>query len=1121
MRPRFVPSTLRATALAASIACSAVLASCCWGQPAEPRKTEDSQATPLSGVPTTAGPDTVIWIDDNGVPRPVIGVTYEEFARAWRQYKGLETGSEDAQFTITSFAASGRQEGDHIELDAQFTIELSVDQVVRTPLGFGGAILASETISGLQPGERFEYSDREECYLAQLAGNGARTLRCKFLLPIASSGQRRVVTLTSPRANHSQIDLQLTDNAVEPTVSGGALVELGETDSGSKLSVRGGVGRMRLAWRRHLVGSNARSVVLTSVGEITTSLDASSARSTARLTVRSFGGAFDSFHVRLPEGATLLPPAADAPTFQASASGAKGDCLVTLPEPTVGPVTVTIQTEQAIGLSGSTAVDLAGFDVEGAVRQYGVLALSVDTSSRLQWGEMSGAHRIAVDDLPPALQQPGVTAAVRYYRQENCRIPVAILPSETSIYATPEYELRVLPDEAILNVTMQYQVIGSPVLEFRFDLGDWTELTPKPIELVGQIDAIDANNVVQTFDGSLDVPLLRPQAGAVMVRFQARRSLLPGDSHVQFEFPRPVMPEPDKIGRPRLTLLVDPSLRVRFDQQASNRLHPALAPPDAATTRAPSRYEKFYFEGEAPLFGGGWPFLSLDKSQRPSRFDAEISSRVAISEQQTKVRQQFSFEFQQRPAERIELLAPPELLAGEEPRLSLTALAPDDASEGGATELDWDPVMDNGTILVELPRPWIGPLKIEAEYQLPQGLSQLTFGAGLPISLLTPVGAASLSHDLRVDSPLPIALGALTAGGGWRKAATAVESDSYSFETESPEASLTLMRATSQLDRNNGPLVRRTWRQTWVRGDEIQHRCAWRIAGARDLLRIRLPSSMPPNQVDVLVDGRQTEIDFRGADAEGIAVTLPSGGNPEERTVELRYLQQIPARALATLEVPQPSLVAEDQTANCYWQVILPENRWVWSHPPAFRDAQDEDSWRTWVHRSSNKTNADLENWVGAKPLGLEVSAGEHSLLYSSLTAPAGTWRLGTVNRNLLVLLASAGIAAVGMMLLYSPGAWRPVLGALAASAAAVLSMLYPGQALVVAQAGSIGLVALALGCATWLLLRPAERVRVDVASDSTAIRRPLSHADTSLTIDAGTVSSNAPTVSIETADPL
>lgn len=1129
MRPPSPPLIRRASALAASLACTAVMVSCCWAQesPSSPGESPTVQSPtaqqPVAAEPDAAGPDTVIWIDDNGVPRPVIGVTYEEFARAWRQYKGLETSSEHALYTITSLTASGRQNRDHIELNVKFDIDLSVEQVVRAPLGFGAAILANEKIGGLEEGDRFEYSTKDECYLAQLAGGGSRTLECTFLLPITTTGQRKLVTLTSPRANHSQVEIQLTDTAVEPTVSGGALIEVEDGEPGSKLTVRGGVGRLRVAYRTPPVSNEAQSVVLTSVGQITTALDASSARSTAKLTVRSFGGSFDSFHVRLPEGATLLPPATGAPSFQVGASSTKGDCVVILPEPTVGPVTVTIQTEQAIGLGGSTAVDLAGFDVEGAVRQYGDLALSVDTSSRLRWGEMSGAHRIAVEDLPGALQQPGVTAAVRYYRQENCHIPVAILPSETNIYATPEYELRVLPDEAILNVTMRYQVIGSPVLEFRFDLGDWTELTPKPIELVGQIDAIDTNNVVQTFDGSLDVPLLKPQAGAVSVRFQARRSLLPGDSRLEFEFPRPLMPEPDKIGKPRLTMLVDPSLRVRFDQQASNRLHPALAPPDAVESRALARYEKYFFEGEAPLFGGGWLYLALDKAQRPGRVDARVESRAVIRELQTKVRQELDFDFKQQPVERIELIAPAGLLAAEGPQLSLVLAGAqnDDASASDSTALEWRPVAESGTILVELPRPWIGPLHLETEYQLPQGLSQLTFGAGLPLTLLAPAAASSLSHRLEVESPLPVALGALTGGAQWQKSSAPTESDRYVFQTDTPGASLTLMRASSQLDQNNGPVVRRTWRQTWVRGGEIQHRCAWRIAGARDSLRIKLPEAAPPNQVEVLVDGRQTEIDFRGADAGGIAVTLPGVSNPDERTVELRYLQQIPEGAPARMTLEQPTLVADDRTANCYWQVILPENLCVWSYPSEFRPAQDAYSAQVWIQRPSGMSIADLENWSGAKPLGLTASAGERSLLYSSLTAPAGAWRLATINRNLLVLIASAAIATVGMMVVYLPGAWRPIIGAAAASVIAALAMLYPVQALVVAQAGAIGLVALLLGCATWLVLRPAERVRVSVESDSTAIRRPLSHADTSLTIGSGTVSSNAPTVSIETADPL
>ncbi|MEM6330565.1 MAG: hypothetical protein AAF790_09990, partial [Planctomycetota bacterium] len=270
-----------------------------------------------------------------------------------------------------------------------------------------------------------------------------------------------------------------------------------------RLTVRGGVGDFQLGWRQPADAPAApQTSVLSVEGRLLTTIDGRSIRTEAELRVESYGGPVERFRVRLPAGATLIPPPLEAddgarPRFSRIAptdnpargpdggpdggsDGGPADApvwLVTLPEPTLGPVAVKLVTERPVGLDERAEIDLAGFEVLGAARQYGDMAIRVDQDWRLRWGEPSMARRIDVGLLPEPLRRPGVTDAVRYYRQP-WRQPVRVTLLGNRIEATPRYRLEISPEEATLRTTIAYRIPGARVAGFEVDLRDWTRLTP-------------------------------------------------------------------------------------------------------------------------------------------------------------------------------------------------------------------------------------------------------------------------------------------------------------------------------------------------------------------------------------------------------------------------------------------------------------------------------------------------------------------------------------------------------------------------------------------------------------------------------------------------------------------
>src|SRR4029077_9217090 len=133
------------------------------------------------------------------------------------------------------------------------------------------------------------------------------------------------------------------------------------SDSGTQIDVAGATGQFRLTWQADHNNSAAVSSVLNAVGAIRVTIDGRGVRSDARLTVRSFGGAFDQFRIRLPRGAKLIrdPAAAgrqdakyriseepQAPGPAKPADNAGQIVLVELKEKQQGPVVVELSTEQ-------------------------------------------------------------------------------------------------------------------------------------------------------------------------------------------------------------------------------------------------------------------------------------------------------------------------------------------------------------------------------------------------------------------------------------------------------------------------------------------------------------------------------------------------------------------------------------------------------------------------------------------------------------------------------------------------------------------------------------------------------------------------------------------------------
>ena len=121
------------------------------------------------------------------------------------------------------------------------------------------------------------------------------------------------------------------------------------------------------------------------------------------LTVRSYGGSFDRFRVRLPPGAQLIDERAEdcerrgrrtiacwsmmsRKLLRAAKAATRKSSPSNLQRSSWGPSRFELSTEQPLGLTdGEPTVELAGFEVLGAVRQFGDVAIAVADDWQLRW----------------------------------------------------------------------------------------------------------------------------------------------------------------------------------------------------------------------------------------------------------------------------------------------------------------------------------------------------------------------------------------------------------------------------------------------------------------------------------------------------------------------------------------------------------------------------------------------------------------------------------------------------------------------------------------------------------------------------------------------------------------
>jgi hypothetical protein len=1054
------------------------------------------------------GPDTYILLDAEGRPQPVPGITYEDFLAAWMQLQQPAAAQRGRRYSIESINVVGKAGDSHAKLKFTAQVRLLADESMEVPLGLLGAILDGEprfatptgdqaertsadegSRQGVQPAEYLYFHPQRGGFVVHLEGRSGdrREISLDVIVPLIRDGTQTTLPLNCPRATSSSLSLIFDKPVGNAIVNTGTLVAAERTaEGGVRLEVAGATGSVRLAWQAGDAAGGDVAAVLGAAGAIRVAIDGRSVRSDVRLAVESYGGSFDRFQVRLPPGAQLIrekPALADTPghaeriTVEDETPSARTTggtplgqlVLVQLPSKQQGRTIVQLATEQPIGLvDGRPRVELGAFEVLGAVRQFGDVAVYVAGDWQGRWVMGDHVRQVDPSELDESLQLEELTAAFQY-DQQPWSLGVRIMPRQLRVHVAPKYEMEVLPDEARLTVHLAYQVFGTRAFEFQVALNGW-EVTEDPVDSGG---LVDQDRIQVAPDGTLALPLAQSSSGRAEITFTARRPLR--RDQPRFELPLPV-PIADAVGTGELVVTGAADVELLPDPAASSGL--TATPVTEASDAVPGK------EGTKHHFRTSLPeaVFVAERLHRAREVSVKAAAQLELQETEARIEQNFEYAVRYEPIQDLHFEIPPALefdLEQTEIALVPFSAGKESASEGRETPLSFvtmDAERDassggRGQLRVALPQPRLGQFAIRVRYKLrPPG------GAWNGTAWLAPLfqqaDGRTISQTALTRSPptLAAALNTAETGSTWKLVqlvtegiAAGSQSRDSRYVAARPEAALPLLISTVDPNLPSSTLVDRMWLQTWLSGDTRQDRAAFRFRTLASQTTVELPPQAPPDEVEVLVDGRPAEVLSRGTGR--ITVRPPSGGNSDDRdawhTLELRYRQPAGRGIVRRHRFTPPQIVGTTLLSDAYWQIVLPGDRHIVRAPERMTAASRWQWLGSFFGSRGVRSQADLEKWAGATAQLAPVAA-DNQYLFTGM-APVATIEVITAPRWVIVLAASSAVLLVLAAWTYVPRTQRGWLLVGIALVIACLALAYPGPALLLAQAAVLGVAAAAI----------------------------------------------------------
>ncbi len=419
-------------------------------------------------------------------------------AAPWRDAAGQESASPRAieQYTLHSVKATGDVVDENLRLTVELHAEAASDDLVRIPLRFDEAILTRQSLAaGGQPDVKDEGA--RGGYAWYIRGKSRPWhLKLEMLVPLRVAAGETVFRLVFPQAQQalSELTLQVSgDVAIGELLGAQQREEPHRRDGKTEYTFRRLAGPVTISWypRSQVMRQSGKVRARTFVRAQFDAM-AQEFRSDAQITVFSAGGTFSEFQVRLPPGATLTDDDPRRLTVEPAADG-RGD-LVKVKHEAASRYSLELSLTHPYD-PAARPMELARYEVIGAVRQWGYLSLEVEQNYQPRFGTLDPQHgnRIAAADLPREFLEdmklvPGDADAAFELYSSQASLTVACARSEPKPRVESDQVVFVEGDRLRLEAVLRYAA-DRPVSRVQFDLPeDWQDV---------QVTSVRAPQIVQ------------------------------------------------------------------------------------------------------------------------------------------------------------------------------------------------------------------------------------------------------------------------------------------------------------------------------------------------------------------------------------------------------------------------------------------------------------------------------------------------------------------------------------------------------------------------------------------------------------------------------------------------
>jgi len=1066
---------------------------------AEKPRTEELPGTHIE----ESKPSVYYLPDKEGHLQPVLDFKYQDFEELYKLKNQLGRRDEPPRYSVQRLTVTGTAAEECAELSLQFQVLVHDDGWVRVPLRLDQGLLRAVATSKSR-GEQFvHYEGEGEGYVWWVRGkpDTQHETTLTMLVPLAVVGDETRLKLFTPRATTSELKLTVpVADAVGKVSEGATLLPAVATKSGeTEFGVAGLGGDFQLAWHKSSPRAAERPLVLEAAGTILTRLDRRAISAEATLSVRSYGAAFDRFTVCLPPGMSLSPASANGYVVtpveaDAKQKGKPSLVEVRLSKATIGPVEVRLVCRRDYDpLKDPSWCELAGFEVVGAARQWGVAAVTAGDDWQVLWGTSSDVRQ--TDQLPELLRKQDLVAGYEYSAQPYS-LTARLAPRKTRVSVDPKYVLLVDRDTVRLEGKLTYTVRGAKIATLDMAMPGWE------LDEVGP-DNLVVSDAVTLHSGEIDIPLVQPSSGTMELQFRAHRAIEAGAKALSVVLPQP---HAGTSGPASLAVLAADNVELIPNKQAIEGLVQQRIAPVA---KLPERQQD-------PLFYRGTmgpATFAAAFRVHVQRITVDVTSRVMLSQHTAEVEQRQSYSIAYEPIDHLTIAAPRGLAAAK--RIQILCDGKPLAPVTPAEELTGDDAMAPVSMRVTLPGPRVRACELVLQYSVPVSETAARPGAMLALPLPMPKDGQLVSNNLS----LKVARN-LRASPRKQTAWTVVEREGEAAGRS--DLRLAAAKAVGRLDLDlrretddtqAATIIDRAWVQSWLTSVARQDRAAYQLTTNRKELEVVFPAGAPASQAVVLVDGQRVQC--RPMADDRLLVPLAGQRDQHRFVVELQYHfpEARPPRGALRLEFPR--LGPNTWVRRMYWQLILPANEHVTANPAGFTGEFTWDWEGYFWGRQPLLDQTQLESWVGVTP---RPAAAERDNLYLfSTLGDVPQAEIYTAGRTWIVFWASAAALVVGLLLIYVPASRHPAMLLVVGLGLLATGLIAPEPTFLLAQAASLGL---GLTLLTGLLVRGMSGQRRRVAPRKESSHSRIEVGSTRIPQRPRPVNGPAPTESIPAVQP-